>query len=52
MVGVAVLRDEGVVARVDGRAEGGAVGCCFWGVGVGMFDEVGLRMFEFWFPGC
>ena len=40
------------VLRAGGGSESEGVECILWGVGVGRFDGVGLRIFLIWFPGC
>jgi len=47
-----VLRAVGGVLTVGGGLESEGVECDLWGVGVGKFDEVGLRTFFIWVPGC
>ena len=47
-----MLGKGGAVHWVGGVIWDGAGVCCFWGVGDGKFDGVGLGMFLFWVPDC
>jgi len=40
------------VLETGGRSESEGAEWIFWGVEIGRFDEVGLRMFLIWFPDC